>query len=565
MKKKTALFLTAAIVGCLSGIPTALSGQTAPDSVFRASLSQAMRKIAQNSYPSAIYNLKECIETMPDNPVPYYQLATVYATLEDGNQAVYYARKAFSLAPQNAWYQEYLLSLALKYKKAEAVQAVLEQRLTGDPSVLADLLNAYAYTRSWDKALSLIDKHEKQHGADPALKEARKDIYLKSGNYKAALNCLKALQKTSPDNPHYAVERTLAMAGVGDTAGSWKYLEAFQRAHPRDGYVAYTLLSHYQEIGDPDRMFESLQVVAADTVFSGQDKAKVLDKISSFVKEHPAYRPQFEKALEQVLALSPEDPLVCAYASDYYYGQGREQEGFELLRKAIRGGFGDRTAVLRLLYAEAQANDFPALQRDAQRVLEGIGEDPEVYFLYGYATHLLGDPAQAIPALERGKRMAREGALSLYVEICSLLGSLYHETGDEARSAENFELVLAIDPDNAGALNNYGYFMACAGGDLSRARTMLERAIAVEPDQAAFLDSYAWILYLQQEYRAALQAIERSLSLDAEPSAEVLEHYFRILKALDDPRAGEAEARYLRKQEAEQGADAGKTEKQPER
>ena len=110
--------------------------------------------------------------------------------------------------------------------------------------------------------------------------------------------------------------------------------------------------------------------------------------------------------------------------------------------------------------------------------------------------------------------------------------------------------------------------MACAGGDLSRARTMLERAIAVEPDQAAFLDSYAWILYLQQEYRAALQAIERSLSLDAEPSAEVLEHYFRILKALDDPRAGEAEARYLRKQESEQGADAGKTEKtekQPER
>lgn len=558
MKKRTALFLTVAM-GCCLWPCERLAAQAAADSVFRASLSQAMRKIAQNSYPSAIYNLKECIDAMPDNPVPYYQLATVYAALEDGNQAVYYARKAFSLAPQNAWYQEYLLSLAGKYKKAEVLQLVLEQRFATDVSVLGDLLNAYAYTRSWDKALAALDKYEKQQGADAGSQEARKEIYLKSGNYKAALKSLKTLQKAAPDNSHYAVERTLAMAGVGDTAGSWKYLEAFQRAHPQDGYVAYTLLSHYREIGDARRVFDALQVVAADTVFSGQDKVKVLDKVAPLAVEQPAYRPQFEKALEQVLASSPEDPLVCAYASDYYYGQGREQEGFEWLRKAVRGGFGDRTAVLRLLYAEAQADDFSALQHDALRVLEDIGEDPEVYFLYGYACHQQGDDARAIPALECGKQMARESVLSLYVEICSLLGSLYHYMGDEARSAENFELVLAIDPDNAGALNNYGYFTACAGGDLSRAQQMLERALAIEADQAAFLDSYAWILYLRQDYRVALQAIERSLALDADPSAEVLEHYFRILKALNDPRTGEAEARYRQKQTEEQKVEAGGT------
>ena len=46
--------------------------------------------------------------------MPYYQLSTVYARLDDDTQAVYYARKAFALAPENLWYEEYLLYLATK-------------------------------------------------------------------------------------------------------------------------------------------------------------------------------------------------------------------------------------------------------------------------------------------------------------------------------------------------------------------------------------------------------------------------------------------------------------------
>ena len=112
--------------------------------------------------------------------------------------------------------------------------------------------------------------------------------------------------------------------------------------------------------------------------------------------------------------------------------------------------------------------------------------------------------------------------------------------------------MLAIDPDNAGALNNYGYFMACRGKDLPRARAMLERALALQRDEPAFLDSYAWILYLQGDYPAALQVIERALSLDDDPSAEVLEHYYRILEASGDARADQARERYQAKQAAEQ-------------
>ena len=551
MNKTAVFFLVLAVALGLSEA----AGQPAPGADYGTSLAQALRKIAEKSYPSAIYNLKECIEVAPENPVPYYQLANVYATLQDGNQAVYYAKKAFSLAPENLWYQEYLLSLAVKYQKAESVQAVLEQRFETDGAQLGDLLNAYAYTRSWDKALAKIDSYEKRYGRDSLSLVARKDVYLKSGDYKNALKQLKVLQKTSPHDAHYAVERAVAMAGAGDTDGSWKYLEGFRHAHPDDGYVAYALLPHYRETGDVVRVFEALQCIVSDTVFGLQDKLKILNGVASLSAEDPRYRPQFEQALESVLAQAPDDPLACAYASDYYYGQDEQEKGFDLLRKAVRGGFGDREAVMRLLYAEAQQDDFEALARDAQSVLESIGEDPEVYFLYGYAAHTLGWHGKAAAALERGKQMAREGIVQLYVELCSLLGSVYNAMGDPVRSAENFEAVLAIDPDNAGVLNNYGYFTACRGENLPRARTMLERAVELMPEQAAFWDSYAWILYLQQDYPAALQAMERSLSLEDDPSVEELEHHWRILAALGDPRSEEARVRYL-KSKAEESAAA---------
>lgn len=542
----------------LSLIPGAMAGQPAQDSLYKATLAQAMQKVAENSYPTAIFNLKKCIEMAPQDAVPYYQLANVYAQLDDGNMAVYYARKAFTLEPANMWYEEYLLTVAVKYRRMEAVQAVLERRFERDGQYLGDLLDTYAFTQSWDKSLSALNTYEKKYGRSEKTIGYRKDIYLKSKDYKNTLVQLKTLQKMSPDNSRYVVERAMVMGLTGRKEESWKYLEDFYGKHPADGYIAYTMLPHYNEVKDYDKMFGAMLVVAQDTSFTVQDRMKVLDMTAMIAMKEQKYLPEFEKALESILSTS-NDPVVYAYGSEYYYSQKNEERGFDLLRKAVRSGFGDQNAVMRLLYTQAQAGNFKDLAADARLILDSIGEASEIYYLYGYAENSLGKTQSAISILERGKQLAKEGAVQLYVEICSMLGSLYNEAGNAVKSAENFELVLLIDPENAGALNNYGYFMACRGEDLPRARTMLEKAVKIKPDEPAFLDSYAWILYLQKDYKAALLKIEESLALDEDPSSEVLEHYYKILLANGDVKGAQiAQKRYEDKKKAEE-SEAGKT------
>ena len=51
---------------------------------------------------------------------------------------------------------------------------------------MGELLDAYAYTESWDKALLALGSYEQRHGRSVATREYRKDIYLRSGDYKGA-------------------------------------------------------------------------------------------------------------------------------------------------------------------------------------------------------------------------------------------------------------------------------------------------------------------------------------------------------------------------------------------
>ena len=53
---------------------------------------------------------------------------------------------------------------------------------------------------------------------------------------------------------------------------------------------------------------------------------------------------------------------------------------------------------------------------------------------------------------------------------------------------------------------------------------MIDRAVEIEPDDPTMLDTYAWILFLQGDYALAKIYMDKTLSLDKAPSAEVLEH-----------------------------------------
>ncbi len=78
----------------------------------------------------------------------------------------------------------------------------------------------------------------------------------------------------------------------------------------------------------------------------------------------------------------------------------------------------------------------------------------------------------------------------------------------------DFQKVLAMDPDNALTLNNYGFMLADRGVDLDHALTMIRKALQLEPTNYAYLDSLGWTYYRLGQYTQAQNELERAISRD---------------------------------------------------
>lgn len=87
--------------------------------------------------------------------------------------------------------------------------------------------------------------------------------------------------------------------------------------------------------------------------------------------------------------------------------------------------------------------------------------------------------------------------------------------------------VIAVDADNADALNALGYTLADRTNRLSEAQSYIERAMRLQPDSPAVLDSMGWVLYRQGKLEESRQFLQRAMSLNSD--AEIASHLGEVL------------------------------------
>ncbi len=98
--------------------------------------------------------------------------------------------------------------------------------------------------------------------------------------------------------------------------------------------------------------------------------------------------------------------------------------------------------------------------------------------------------------------------------------------------------ILALQPDNATALNALGYTLTDRTDRHREARRYIRRALELEPDSAAIIDSMGWVEYRLGNLDAALAHLERAWSMDRDP--EIASHLGEVLWMLgrqDEARA----------------------------
>jgi len=117
------------------------------------------------------------------------------------------------------------------------------------------------------------------------------------------------------------------------------------------------------------------------------------------------------------------------------------------------------------------------------------------------------------------EKLFKHAEANLPTEQVSLL---YTDAGDRCAffepsnwgAAERYyQRALTLNPNNAVALNNYGYALAERGIKLKKAEKMIKQALALEPNNGAYLDSLGWVYYKQGRYEEAIKLIEKAIKL----------------------------------------------------
>jgi tetratricopeptide (TPR) repeat protein len=136
-------------------------------------------------------------------------------------------------------------------------------------------------------------------------------------------------------------------------------------------------------------------------------------------------------------------------------------------------------------------------------------------------------------ALDRGLAVFEGDPVLLYARALLL------ERSDQVEaSLADLRAIIDDNPEDAQALNAYGYTLADRRGDYAGGLPYIERAHALQPDSAAILDSLGWVRFRLGEREESLVLLREAWDRLKDP--EIAAHLGEVLWTLgsqDEARA----------------------------
>ena len=494
---------------------------------------------------------------------PALYLLGVDAEMRDPQAALDYSRRAFEADTANRWYtRQYARTLIIGQRYAEAVP-VYEKLLRDDPAdpdsyrMLALL---YQQQSRPHEALVILDSAEMQFGRLPGLSQIKRGLLLGTGQFDKALAESEAIAADTPDDvmAHLALSELYAAAGRDSLA-----LASLRRAAELDSTdieVQMAMSDYYNRRHDYRRYLAAVNRIFANDAMPVGEKLRQWERITSDRNFYGQYFLQISDLIRTLVLKYPDnDEVTAAYAMHLLAADERDA-ALEIYKRRVAAQPGVKDNYEMVIDLESYVFERPdSAARYISEALRHFPDDFGLRMREGGAYSL----AKRYDESERSFRRALKAAESdsLRSMVHGYIGDL-HQThasaivnpdGEEhfpdlfaaiaanakaralmKRCFAEYELALKFNPDNAGVLNNYSYFLSEQNRDIERAVDMGRRATEVVRSNSTYLDTYAWALHKAGRNAEAKRTMQQALSLDTSNSAELQIHYGDILDALGE-------------------------------
>ncbi len=358
----------------------------------------------------------------------------------------------------------------------------LEEKYADNPHVAIGLALIMQSLQQYDDALHAAKRAKKQLGDSENLTLLIARLQQQKGDREAALATLQHALSAQPQSRalrlHYA--RLLA---EDDLTATYQQLKILLEQNPADIELKYTLAVTSRQLGKNEEASGLFRALLGNPLLSAS---------SHF---------QLGEMAEQAGDIE---------AAMLHYRQVRQ--GPKLVEAAAR---------LCKLMSETQQADKARLYLQQLRL-----EQPQsAVLLYQVESEML---------LEQDKMHTAHSllteALERHPNNLSLLytRSMVSEQNDDFTSSEkDLRTIIALDEDNAMALNALGYTMTLHTTRYREAHDLIKKALLLEPEDPAIIDSLGWVLYRMGRHEEALAYLRQAAA--QLPDAEIIAHLGEVL------------------------------------
>jgi tetratricopeptide (TPR) repeat protein len=489
---------------------------------------EGLKYDALDNYSAAIENFQRALKINPKSSGIHYKLAETYFKAKRPNEAIGYAEKAIELEDDNKYY--YLL-LAKLYESqgqyneaAKTYEKLFSKKIKGTDLYQYDLAQIYQFrTQEYAKALKLYDNLEKKFGIQEAVTKAKQLIYIAQNDYPSAIAEAEKLARNYPENPDFQINYAEVLLAGAQEAKAEAFLE---------NYLAqdYSFQSHlllykiYQKRNKTSQAEALLTKTLAEKALPDELRTAFLKESSS--KSGNGQISELEKS-----AQNSSDPEIWLLYAKSLEQQKELSKARDAYLKVVQLDANRFDAWQKLLYLDTELMQADELLAHSEQALE-LYPTQAIFWLYnGIGFHESKKYLKAIESYEQGLSFAKNN-VQLQTQLNIRLADTYYATNQYEKSDKILEDILAREPQNLVALNNYSYYLANRKLKLDIAFKNSKKLIEAQPDNVTFLTTHAWVLYKQNKLQESKKIFEKVV--EKSPSAIVFEHYGDVLFKLNE-------------------------------
>ena len=540
--------------------------------------------VRQGRLDKAMSALPVDVERNDRDPGMMALAGQVYMLHGDVERAQRYFARASNLDPKDPAKRTSLAVSRLASGQGDAALGELQSIAASDDGVVADmaLINALLQERKVDQALKAIDALEKKRPADVmpvflrgralllkrdavGARKAMERVLEIDPNYFPAVGVLAVLDNADkrPDDARARLEAAikrqpgnvqahLALVELRQANGADKtelatLLRKVVEAAPSSPLPRLLLAEHHLRHSEP----KDALVVAQQAVSALPDNVQLLDVLGRAQSANGEHN-QAQASFNRMAALQPQSSLPFLRMASANLIAGDRDAASQNLRKALEiepKSLEAQQGQVSLAMAAQKPGDALAISRavQKQRPKEQVG-----YMLEG-EIHAAGKAwDKAADAFRAGLKQVASPELAVRLHDVLLsaakkpeadrwaaewsrtqpkdaafpfyLGNRALTLNELPESLRQFERVVAIQPENAAALNNLAWLKGQLGRDGALADA--ERANALAPNQPAFMDTWAMLLSAANQHERALEMQKKVVQLQP----QVLEFKLNLAK-----------------------------------